>query len=118
MKLNIQDGRQPDGYRMVELNRRKAIAEKCLNCSGFEYKSRQNCEFTSCLLYKYRTGTGKQDSVARNRAIRAYCRDDCMEGSAHYVSQCTSPDCPLFAYRMVRVDRSIEVKQGQAEEQV
>ncbi len=102
--------KSPGGRKLVSINRRKAIAEKCLNCSGFEYKSRQNCDFTDCELYQYRTGLGKQESKARNRAIRVFCRDDCMEGNQGYVSTCTSPDCPLYAYRMSRVDRSVEVK--------
>lgn len=109
MKVKIQYPFSPDGKKLISINRRRAIAEKCLNCGGFELKSRQNCEFKDCLLYPFRTGAGKQDSQARNRSIRSYCRDVCMEGSSNYVSLCTSPDCPLYAYRQRKIDRSVEV---------
>ena len=82
MKVKIQDSRQAQGYRIVRLNRRQAIAENCLNCSGFEYSERRNCEIMDCILFPYRTGIGKQDSRARNSAIRAYCKDTCMGGNS------------------------------------
>ncbi|MCP3889309.1 MAG: hypothetical protein GY702_10615 [Desulfobulbaceae bacterium] len=109
MKVYIQHPEYEGGKKLIELNRRKAIAEKCLNCGGFDYTSRRNCTFSDCQLFPYRSGTGKQDSKARNSAIRAFCRDYCMDGNASYVSKCTSPDCPLYAYRMNTIDRSIEI---------
>lgn len=109
MLVYIQDSRGDDGKRLVDLNRRKAIVEKCLNCSGFEYSGRKNCEFTDCQLFPYRTGTGQQDTGARNMAIRAFCKDFCMEGSTALVADCSSPNCPLYAFRFSRIDKSLEV---------
>jgi len=109
MKVKILDPRRLCGYRIVNLNRRRAIAEKCLDCSGFIPAERRTCTITDCLLYPYRTGVGKQDSDARNRYIRAYCRETCMESNQGYVSKCTSPGCPLYAYRMAVVDTSVAI---------
>jgi len=108
MRIKIQDPRQPEGFRIVDINRRKAIAEKCLNCSGFELTGRRDCRSTECQLHPYRLGLGKCDSSARNVAIRSYCRDCCMDGNGYLVSVCSSPDCPLYPYRMTTIDRSIE----------
>lgn len=83
----------------LHLNRRKAIASKCLDCSCFNYVDRQKCPFGDCQLYQFRTGRGKQNPRARNMAIRSFCRDFCMEGCPGYVSACSSPDCPLYAFR-------------------
>ena len=110
MKIKIQDPRRPTGYRIVDLNRRKAIAERCLNCSGFIPSERANCEMTDCELFPFRMGTGKHDADLRNRQIRAYCRDNCMCGNSWLVANCTSPDCPLYPYRMSNIDRSVAVK--------
>lgn len=110
MKAFIHDSRQPNSKRLVNLNRRKAIIEKCLNCSGFEKKSRTTCVFTNCDLYMYRTGKGKQNAKARNKAVRSFCRSTCMDGTSHMVQLCTSKDCPLYAFRMTKTDRSIEIR--------
>lgn len=108
MKVKIQDSRFAEGYRIVELNRRKAIAERCLNCSGFNYAERQRCEHDECQLYLYRLGVGKCNSRARNTAIREYCRDFCTEGGDYPVRLCPSRDCSLYTFRMTTVDRSVE----------
>jgi hypothetical protein len=70
------------GLKTIELNRRKAIREKCLNCSAWSPKEVKNCGFDSypkdtklqtklqtkhCHLYPYRSGKGKQD--VKQRAI-------------------------------------------------
>ena len=110
MRVKIQDPRRPAGYRIVDLNRRKAIAERCLNCSGFIPSERANCEMTDCELFPFRMGTGKHDADLRNRQIRAYCRDNCMCGNSWLVANCTAPDCPLYPYRMCNIDRSAKVK--------
>ena len=109
MRIKIQDPRRPAGYRIVELNRRKAIAERCLNCSGFIPSERAYCEMTDCELFPFRMGKGKQDADLRNRQIRAYCRDNCMCGNSWLVANCTTPDCPLYAYRKSTIDRSVVV---------
>ena len=105
MKVAIQE---KSGYKIVDMNRRKAIREKCLNCSSWSAKDVKNCEMTDCQLYQFRSGQGKQDSKLRAKAIRKYCLW-CMCDRPNEVSKCTAPDCPLFAYRKVTIDRSIKI---------
>lgn len=105
MKCKI---RSKTGHKIIRLNRRKAIREKCLDCSGWSYVEVQNCSFTSCELYHFRSGMGKQDAKARERSIREYCLF-CMGGQRSEVSNCPSKDCSLFPYRKSKVDRSVEI---------
>ena len=97
-----------DGYRIVDLNRRRAIRERCLNCSGWFPSEVANCNFSDCQLYPFRTGRGKQNPKARAEAIRSYCLW-CMAGQRSEVAKCVSKTCPLFAYRMHGVDRDTEI---------
>lgn len=97
-----------NGLKTVNLNRRKSIKEKCLNCSGWSYKEVADCEFDDCDLHPYRSGTGKQNAKARSKAIREYCLW-CMDGQVAEVTKCTSKDCSLFSYRQTKTDRSIEI---------
>lgn len=106
MKVKILN---KDGYKIVDLNRRKAIREKCLNCSGWSSFQVMECKFEDCPLHPFRTGKGKQDSKGRDRAIKAYCKW-CMGGNVREVAKCTATLCPLYAYRVSRVDRSVEVE--------
>ena len=108
MKMAIQDPNQHDGLKVVEMNRTKAIKERCYNCSGYSHKEVRNCEHTTCQLYDYRTGINKRRTADEKRkAIRHYCRDFCMDGSSDSVSNCTSLDCPLYPYRMSKIDKSV-----------
>jgi len=97
-----------NGFKVISMNRRKAIRELCLNCSAWSAKEVENCQHTDCPLYPYRTGRGKQNSQLRSRAIREYCLW-CMAGSAREVGKCTTPYCPLFPYRQSTVDNSVEI---------
>ena len=106
MKVKIQS---KDGYKIIDLNRRKAIRERCLNCSAWIQKEVSNCSFKDCQLYPYRSGRGKQNAKERIKAIRSYCLW-CMAGNKAEVSKCTSPDCSLFPYRKSAIDRSAEIK--------
>jgi hypothetical protein len=36
------------GSKVVDLNRRKAVRERCLNCVGWEVQRVNGCEDTSC----------------------------------------------------------------------
>ena len=45
-----------NGLKIVNLNRRKAIRERCLNCSCWRPQELTNCTLTDCPLYPYRTG--------------------------------------------------------------
>lgn len=98
-----------NGKRVVDLNRRKAIRERCLNCSAWFYPGVTNCTFTDCALYPFRSGRGKQNAKARAKAIRKYCLC-CMGGQAAEVTKCTSKDCSLFSYRQTKMDRTTEIK--------
>ena len=62
------------GLEIVDLNRRKAIHQKCLNCSGWSHKEVFDCSFHDCPLHPFRTMDGKQNPKDRCRAIRQYCR--------------------------------------------
>jgi hypothetical protein len=98
-----------NGPKVVDLNRRKAIRERCLNCSGWYHKEVMNCIFTDCSLHPFRSGRGKQNAKTRAKAIRKYCLW-CMNGQHGEVSKCPSTDCSLFPYRKNRTDRSAEIK--------
>ncbi len=96
------------GLKAVDLNRRKAIHERCLNCSAWYPSEVTNCTFTDCPLYPFRTGVGRQNSKVRAKAIRKYCLW-CCNGSLYEVRKCVSRDCPLFPFRKSGVDRSVEL---------
>ena len=106
MKVKVQS---KDGYRIVTLNRRKAIRERCLNCSGWAPKEVSNCSFKDCQLYPFRSGKGKQNPKKRGKAIRAFCRR-CMCGQRSEVSKCVSQDCPLFPFRMNGIGRLSKIE--------
>jgi len=106
MKVKIQS---KDGYKIININRRKAIRERCLNCSGWVLKEVSNCDFIDCSLYPFRSGKGKQNPKKRDRAIRAFCRW-CMCGKRSEVSKCVSTDCPLFLFRMNGIDRPSKIE--------
>lgn len=98
-----------NGLQVVDLNRRKAIRERCLNCSGWSYKEVASCEFADCELFPFRSGKGRQDAKDRSKAIRAYCLW-CMAGQRAEIKKCVSYDCPLFPFRNSITDRSREIK--------
>ena len=91
-----------NGHRLVELNRRRAVRERCLNCSGWSWKEVDECGMVDCELHPFRTGQGKQESKARSKAIRAYCAR-CM--ATEQSSRCVVMDCPLRCYRKSTVER-------------
>ena len=105
MKIKILS---KDGVEEVDLNRRKAIHERCLNCSGWSHKAVTNCTFDGCPLHPFRSGMGKQNAKARKKAIRKYCVW-CMGGSVRKIAKCASKTCPLYAYRNSELDKSVEI---------
>ena len=105
MKAKIQS---KSGHKIINQNRRKAIREKCLNCSAWSYHEVEFCPFKDCQLYPYRTGKGRQDSKARSKAIRQYCLW-CCESSQTEVRNCPSQHCPLYVYRKGRPEQSLEI---------
>ena len=103
MKATIQT---KFGMRILDLNRRRAIREKCLNCSNWVNEHVKTCVFTTdyptrnrCSLWPYRMGTGKQSAKHRNNAIREYCLW-CMVGARSEIPKCTSVNCALFNFRL------------------
>jgi len=100
--------------KIVDLNRNKAIRERCLNCSAWMPKEVRNCEFPDCSLYPFRSGKGKQDPKLRTKAIKEYCSVD-QPGE---VTKCPCTDCSLFPYRQSRIDRSVEIDSVQEMQQI
>jgi len=99
------------GFKLIkkDLNRRKAIRGRCLNCVAWSPKAVENCfAVDECQLYPYRLGVGKQDAQARAKAIREYCLVFCCVGQSYEVQKCVSKFCPLFPYRKTITDRSVE----------
>lgn len=98
--------RSKDGIKNVNLRRRTAIHEKCLDCSAWHPGDVAECTFKTCDLHPFRTGQEKQNPQERTRAIRKYCVA-CMNGQVGLVAKCPSSKCPLFPYRMRSLDRTI-----------
>jgi len=94
--------------KVVNINRRKAIRERCLNCSGWSRAEVQRCPNRNCTLFPFRKGAGKQDAVARNKAIRDYCLWCCVDKRIEML-ECRAKDCPLFPFRKSSLDRSIDL---------
>jgi hypothetical protein len=86
------------GRKVVSLNRRKAVHEKCLECCCWMPGEVSGCVIQSCPLFPFRTGRGGQDSKARSHAIRAYCLE-CAGGQKGEVAKCASSSCALFIFR-------------------
>jgi len=59
-----------NGQKEIDLNRRKAIRERCLNCTGWSYKMVKECPCNDCPLHPYRSGQGKQNAKKRFVAIK------------------------------------------------
>jgi hypothetical protein len=106
MKVEIQS---KVGYKIVDLNRRRAIREKCLNCAGWIPKEVSMCGFVDCSLSPFRSGRGKQNPKLRKKAIRRYCLW-CLNGRRSEIAKCALRECPLFAFRMSNVDRSAKIE--------
>ena len=105
MKTKIQS---KNGHKIININRRKAVHEKCLNCSGWSYKNVELCLLTNCQLYSFRSGKGKQDPKFRSKAIRQYCLWCCAQNQAE-VRKCTAQCCPLHVYRKGRLEINLEI---------
>lgn len=93
---------QPQKYKS-HTNRRKAIRERCLDCSASSHSEVRDCAHKDCHLYPYRTGTGKQNAKARDKAIRSYCL--WCNVSRSEVVLCPVTTCPLYPFRKSEVDR-------------
>lgn len=97
------------GFKIVELNRRRAIRERCLNCSGWIPAEVKHCAFTGCSLYPYRMGKGKQNATNRSKGIRFHCLG-CTNEQPKEVRLCQSTNCSLYPYRRTVTDKSYEIK--------
>ena len=98
-----------NGQEVMNLNRRKAIRERCLNCVGWIPGEVRECDCTDCALHPYRMGTDKQDADERATAIRLFCLDCCLD-QPNEVRLCPCGDCSLYPYRHHKIDRSEEIK--------
>lgn len=94
-------------HEIVDLNRRRAIREKCLDCSESPVDVR-HCEFKNCELYQFRSGQGKQDAKVRSKMIKQFCLW-CMNGQRSEVTKCPSKYCSLFPFRQTKIDRSVDL---------
>ena len=103
-----------NGHKTTNLNRKRAIREKCLNCSCWNAVEVELCKQTDCRLYKYRMNGSNQNAKERNRDLRKYCLA-CCNGNYIEVKKCHVLDCPLYAFRKTVLDRSIEVKSESVE---
>lgn len=97
-----------NGHETVNLNRRKAIRERCLNCTGWVRKEVKGCQLENCDIYPFRMGIGKQDANKRSKAIRNHCLDYCA-GDQHEVYKCAAKDCSLYAFRKSSLDNSFKI---------
>ena len=95
------------GSKEIDLNRRKAVRERCLNCSGWSCSEVENCQFADCDLHPFRLGSGRQDANQRHKAIRNHCLDCCAKNQ-NEVYLCPATDCPLFVYRKSKIDNSVK----------
>ena len=95
-----------DGLEAVNLNRRKAIHERCLICTCWIPKEVTGCTFKQCSLHHYSLGKGNQDAAKRQKAIRAYCRW-CSNDQVGEVTKCPSNTCPLWIYRKCGLNKAI-----------
>ncbi len=85
-------------HNQSKINRRKALHQKCLDCSGWTPKKVLSCSVTDCPLYPFRTGKGRQEAQVRSKAIREYCLW-CVGNQVGEVNKCPSLSCQLFSYR-------------------
>ncbi len=96
-----------EGTKKIDLNRRKAIHEKCINCSCWSSYKVTKCKLNDCQLHPFRTGREKQNAKDRSMAIREYCMW-CAADQHVEVVKCVGRYCPLFAYRLSTTDKSVE----------
>lgn len=61
------------GTKVVDLNRRRAIPERCLNCGEWSIAEVRNCQHDDCDLHPFCMGTGKQNPKERRQSIFRYC---------------------------------------------
>lgn len=106
MKFKI---RAKSSHKIISLNRRKAIRERCLNCVAWSPSEVANCTLKDCQIYPFRMGTGKQDAGKRDKAIREYCLWCCAD-QTFGVRKCQAFSCPLWAFRKASIDKSLELK--------
>ena len=104
--------RTKDGFRVTNINRRRACRLMCLECMGWEDADKEvdvcNGEMLDgsiCALVNFKDMSGKQNPAKRDRAIRNFCLE-CMGDDTHAVSNCSSKFCPVYAYRSSTIDSS------------
>ncbi len=102
------------GLIIKNINSRKAILIKCLNCAAEEFDKNsalqhvEKCDFYDCPLFDFRKERGYQDPQIRSKAIIEYC-SLCGKVDGFMVGQCPHRTCSLFAYRLGKMDKSVEI---------
>ena len=83
----------------------KAIRAKCLECVGMMPSEVLKCTGTSCHLWPYRMGHGKDTAHInppfRKKSMRLECLE-CMGGNSNCVKDCPSRSCAIWPYRIGR----------------
>ncbi len=102
--------RDKNGFRVVRINRRRAIRYFCAECVGWDKSEINKCtgkhlDGFMCSLHPFRSGQGKQNAKKRDEAIKKQCRY-CMQGNSLLIGKCTSGYCPIYPYRNHRTDRT------------
>lgn len=90
------------GIEVINLSARKAILARCQECSGFSHQDRINCKHSTCKLFPYRKGTGKNAESPTHRptpTIRNYCKDCQNTIFNEVVRNCTDCFCSLYTFR-------------------
>jgi hypothetical protein len=86
--------RDKNGFRVVRMNRRRAIRYFCAECVGWDINETNGCDGrhldgSICSFHPFRSGQGKQNAKKRDAAIKKQCRY-CMQGSGFSIGKCTS----------------------------
>lgn len=87
---------------MNRLSPMQTVRAQCVECLGltrWDRKEIENCKGDTCktgpcLFWSYRLG--KRIPV---KVFRKFCID-CMNGQLSLISECTSPNCKIYPYRM------------------
>ncbi len=104
-----------NGPMPVDLNRRRAARERCLQCTAWSSGAVSRCSHADCSLHPFRTGRGKQDPASRATAIREYCLW-CMADNRNEVRLCPTETCALWGYRLARASHGLNSEiQGEKE---
>ncbi len=110
----LQKIRTGNGAEVKDLNHKKAIRRKCIDCQGWSTKAVRECSderlMEPCPLNAYRMGNNRSNKKVQAKAIRSYCIW-CMNSQYKEIDLCIDYLCSLWAYRLANmtIDHSIEI---------